>query len=218
MSGQAASVGRLHVLTDVTLQDRFDHPELARLAALGGADTVQYRDKRRLDEAVRLHEARRLEQVLRPHGVTLIVNDHVAVAAAIRGAGVHLGANDADPAAARRELGPAALIGATANDRGTALRVANAPVDYLGVGPVFGTRSKRDPAPALGLEGLREIVAAVGLPVVAIGSITADRVAEVLETGAWGVAVLSAFVGAADPAEAVRALREAVDACCGAAS
>jgi len=211
------TVGRLHVLTDVTLQGRYDHVELARLALAGGADVLQYRDKRTLARSERLRTARDLNELAIARGARLIVNDHVDVAAEVGAAGVHLGPSDADLATARLRLGGTPLIGATANDLAGARSVATAPIDYLGVGPVFGTRSKRDPAPALGLDGLREIVEAVALPVIAIGSISADRLAAVLATGAHGVAVLSAFVHAPDPASAVRELRLALDACCGAA-
>jgi thiamine-phosphate diphosphorylase len=92
-----------------------------------------------------------------------------------------------------------------------AIRVAGTDVDYLGVGPVFGTRSKANPAPALGLGTLSAIVRAVGKPVVAIGSITPDRVASVLDSGAHGVAVLSAVVCHADPGRATREFRQAID-------
>ena len=112
----------------------------------------------------------------------------VALAAGVRA--VHLGRDDLDVQTARAILGADALIGGTANSLAEALRVAATDVDYLGVGPVFGTRSKANPAPPLGLEGFRAIVEAARKPVIAIGSVTADRVRSVLDAGAYGVAVL----------------------------
>lgn len=204
-------VGRLHVLTDETVQERFDHVQLARLAAEGGAEVVQLREKRPrgVEELVAIAE--RMLEALEPFGAMLIVDDHVEVALRARAHGVHLGREDVSATVARERLGDGFVIGATANDEQVALRVAAGPVDYLGVGPVFGTRSKERPAPALGIARLGAIARAVDRPVIAIGNITAERVAEVLAAGAHGVAVLSAVVGAADPRAATSALRRALD-------
>jgi thiamine-phosphate pyrophosphorylase len=201
--------GRLHVLTDMTLQGRFDHVELARLAALGGADAIQYRDKRDVVSSERVRTARALRDV--SARAALIVNDHVDVALAVGADGVHLGRNDAPVDVARATLGEGAWIGATANSLEEALRIDGAAVDYLGVGPVFGTGSKSNPAPALGLERLRRIVRAVRVPVIAIGNITEDRVAAVLQSGAHGIAVLSAVACAEDPQAATWSFRQAID-------
>jgi thiamine-phosphate pyrophosphorylase len=152
-----------------------------------------------------------MREDLAGRGVRLIVNDRVDVAAAAAADGVHLGARDLDPEAARPLLGPCALIGATANDFERARVAMRGPIDYLGVGPVFGTESKQDPAPILGVDGLRRIVAAVEVPVVAIGNITPERVAEVLSTGAHGVAVLSDVSCAADPVARVAAFVAAIE-------
>jgi thiamine-phosphate pyrophosphorylase len=206
----AATPGRLHVITDETVQSSFSHAELAVLAADGGADTVQFREKRAWSTVELVRVARLIRERLAGRGVRLIVNDRVDVAAAAAADGVHLGPTDLDPLSARRLLGPRALIGATANDLARAGVAARGPVAYLGVGPVFGTGSKRDPAPTLGVDGLRRIVAAVEVPVVAIGNITPERVAEVLSTGAHGVAVLSDVSCAADPAARVAVFAAAI--------
>jgi thiamine-phosphate pyrophosphorylase len=205
-------VGRLHVVTDETLQDRFTHAELARLAAAGGADVVQFREKRPWTTRALVETGRAMVAALAGTPARLVVDDRVDVAAALGVGAVHLGRHDLDVATARRLLGRDALIGGTANDLEEARRVAETDVDYLGVGPVFGTRSKAVPAPTLGLDGLAAIVRAVRRPVVAIGSITADRVADVLATGAHGVAVLSAVVCQAAPSGATRDFRRAIDA------
>jgi thiamine-phosphate pyrophosphorylase len=199
------------VITDETMQSRLSHLEIALLAADGGASTVQFREKREWPTAELVRVTRLMRERLAPRGVRLIVNDRVDVAAAGEADGVHLGPGDLDPEWARRLLGPDALIGATVNDLDRARVAAREPVGYLGVGPVFGTASKRDPAPALGVERLRRIVAAVELPVVAIGNITPERVAEVLATGAHGVAVLSNVLQAADPVARVAAFVAAIE-------
>ena len=202
--------GRLHVITDETVQDRFTHVELGALAAEGGADVVQLREKRVKGLNAQVRVACALRERLQGRGARLVVNDRVDVALASGAGGVHLGPRDEDPAQARRILGAQALIGVTANDRAMAVRWAEAPADYLGVGPVFGTSSKRNPAPALGLAELRAIVALARQPVIAIGNITPERVAEVLATGAWGVAVLSDVACAADPAQRTATFADAI--------
>jgi thiamine-phosphate pyrophosphorylase len=199
------------VITDETVQSRFSHAELAVLAADGGADTVQFREKRNWPAAELVRVARLMHESLTLRGVRLIVNDHVDVAAAAAADGVHLGPRDLDPKSARRVLGPRALIGATANNLEQARVAVRGPIGYLGVGPVFGTESKQDPAPTLGVDGLRRIVAAVEVPVVAIGNITPARVAEVLSSGAHGVAVLSDVACAADPVARVEAFVAAIE-------
>lgn len=200
-----------HVITDATLQSRFSHVEIAAAAAIGGATAVQFREKRDWETSALVDVA---TAIVRAAGdtATVIVNDRVDVAMAAGVRAVHLGPDDVDPATARRLLGPGACVGGTANDLAAARRVAASGVDYLGVGPVFGTRSKANPAPELGLDGLAAIVRAVDVPVIAIGSIDAARVGDVLATGAHGIAVLSAVACADDPAAAAATIRDAIDA------
>ena len=203
-------IGRLHVITDMALQTRWTHVEVARQAIAGGADVVQFREKRPRTTAELVHEARAVREVVQEVG-QLIINDRVDVAIAVHAHGVHLGSGDLEIEVARRVL-PHGLIGGTANGLVEARWRAQQPLDYLGVGPVFGTRSKTNPAPTLGLEGLVAIVRAVACPVIAIGNITPERVAAVLDTGAHGVAVLSGVVGSDDPAAAVARYRAALNA------
>jgi len=202
-------VGRLHVITDETVQHRFRHEELAAAAVAGGADIVQYREKRPLPDEQRLATARRVVAAAGP--AHCVVNDDVDIARQAGAWGVHLGPADVSPLEARARWPEACCVGATANDLTRALRIVAGEVDYLGVGPVFPTASKARPAPVLGLSGLAEIAAAVERPVIAIGGIDEDNVAAVLATGVWGIAVLSAVVTRADPRAAVGRLRERVD-------
>jgi thiamine-phosphate diphosphorylase len=195
--------GCLHVLT---------HPGdgLAQVAAEEGAEIVQVRDKGASTTARRVALVREAIAVARPLGVRVLVNDRVDVAVEAGADGVHLGRQDTAPEVARRLLGEDALIGGTANSLEEALAWVGRPVDYLGVGPVFGTWTKENPAPPLGLPALAAIVRAVDIPVIAIGNVTAERAEDVLAAGALGVAVASAVASAADPRAAVRALRTAL--------
>jgi thiamine-phosphate pyrophosphorylase len=206
-------VPRLHVLTDRARGH--DPVALADAAVTGGADLVQLRDKTASDAEVRAW-AEAIGARCAGTGTRAVVNDRVDVAVAV-GLGAHVGHGDLDPWAARARLGPEALLGATANDLGELAALADAPIDYVGVGPVFGTVNKRDPAPTLGLDGLRAMVRASRVPVIAIGGVSADRVASVLAAGAWGVAVLGAVTAApVPPVEAVAGLARALHAVLGA--
>lgn len=205
-----AILGRLHVITDEVLQTRYSHAEIAALVARGGADTVQYREKRPRLTRELIADAAAVVKACAANGASCIVDDRTDVAAAVGAHGIHLGRDDLPPPVARRLLGPDALIGGTANSIAEARKVWQLPIDYLGVGPVYGTQSKANPAPVLGIEQLRTIVAECPVPVIAIGSITAERVPEVLDTGAYGVAVISAITCASDPEVAAREFAEVI--------
>ena len=198
---------RLYVITCRDPASGRGHLDVAAAALQGGAQAVQLRDKempaRELFElATRIREmiAERAPKTL------LVVNDRVDVARAARADGVHLGREDLTCEAAREMLGPQAVIGLSATSLEEAEEAEAAGADYLGVGPVFPTPSKADAAPAMGLEGLAGIRAAVRAPLVAIGGIGEDDVRAVMRAGADGVAVISAVAGAPDMAEAVRRL------------
>ena len=206
----ADRIGRVHVLTDECIQSRYSHSELAVLAARGGAHRVQYREKRLISREICTMTLVEIQRSLSGYDTRLIVDDRVQEAFDARAFGVHLGPDDMPASEARKLLGPDAVIGVTANNLEAAQSLADEPVDYLGVGPVFRTGSKENPAPPLGLTGLRRIASAVTLPIVAIGGIHAGNAAAVLAAGAFGVAVLSAVACAADPENATRAIVEAV--------
>lgn len=195
-------LGRLHVITDTVLQTRWIHAEIARLALEGGADTVQYREKRPLLTRELVADAAAVVDACRAARALAIIDDRADVAVAVDAGGIHLGRHDLPVDVARRILGDGVIIGGTANSLEEARAAWRKPIDYLGVGPVFGTSSKANPAPVLGLLTLAAIVAECPVPVIAIGNITPDRVTEVLGTGAHGIAILSGVTCAADPAAA----------------
>lgn len=198
---------RLYVITDRTLGG---HEDITRAALAGGATVVQLRDKQASSR--RLYEiALRLRHLLADANIALIVNDRVDIALAADTHGVHAGPDDLPVAAARRILGSARVVGASAGTISEAVEAERAGSDYLGVGPVFPTGTKPDAGAPIGLEGLRRIASSVTIPVVGIGGITADNAGKVIEAGAAGVAVISAVAAADDRVRAVRAIRRAVD-------
>lgn len=207
----ATTIPRLQVITDEVLQTRYSHGDLARLALAGGADAVQYREKRPLTTRALIQVASAMLDACRAAGACLIVDDRADVARSVGADAVHLGAHDLDVPTARAILGPEAIIGGTANSYEEARTVWDSGVDYLGVGPIYGTQSKANPAPVMGLHVLARICADSPVPVVAIGSITAERIPEVIAAGAHGVAVLSAVLLADDPQAATQRCRDALD-------
>jgi thiamine-phosphate pyrophosphorylase len=178
--------------------------ELVMAAVAGGVDAVYLRD---VDlPLAELGELVRDLQEGIDEATVLLINGEPDAAAL--GTGLHLRQRDMDPGLARARLGPAALIGRSVHSVEEAAAAHGA--DYVLAGHVYPTPSKPGRTP-LGLAGLAEIVAAAPCPVIAIGGITAERVAEVIRTGAAGVAVIGAIAAAADPRAAAATLRRALD-------
>ena len=209
-------LGRLHIITDAVLQTRRTHAEIARLALEGGADTIQYREKRALGTRELMADGTAVLAVCRLAGVLAIIDDRADVALAVGARGLHLGRHDLPVNVARQIMSVDAIIGGTANSLEEARIVWRTAIDYIGVGPIFGTASKANPAPTMGLATLAAIVAECPVPVIAIGNISPDRVADVLATGAFGIAVLSGVTCAEDPRAAAEAYARAIAASVGA--
>ncbi len=182
--------------------------EQAEAALRGGATCLQLREKE-LDRAAFLREAVALKPVCARYGVPLIVNDDVELALESGADGVHVGQDDADAAETRRRIGPDRLLGVSAHTVEEALRAERAGADYLGVGAVFSTDTKRD-AGVVRYETIRAICGAVSIPVVAIGGVKRENLGALAGSGVDGVAVVSAIFAAPDAEEAARTLRAAV--------
>ena len=146
-----------------------------------------------------MRQATRLVEILRARRIPLIINDRADIARAAGAEGVHLGRSDLPIEAARVVMGTGRIIGVSVRLMSEALSAERAGADYLGVGPVFATRSKDDAGEPLGLSGLSRVSRAVCLPILAIGGIDAANAASVIGRGADGVAVISAIASAEDP-------------------
>ncbi len=177
-------------------------PDVSRVEAAlasGALCALQYRAKD-ADAPRRLREARHLSRLCRAHGVPLIVNDDVELTLAVDAAGVHLGRDDGDLAAARARL-PGRLLGASCYDRPElARRAAAAGADYVAFGSVFDSPTK----PAAVRAPLALFALDVGVPKVAIGGITLDNAPRVLAAGADCLAVITDLFDAADVAARAR--------------
>ena len=203
-------IGRFHVLTDIYLQNRYSHVELTSMALAGGADTIQFRSKSGSTREL-IEIAIQMKTLCRKAGVPLIINDRVDIALAAGADGVHLGQDDFPIPLARKLLGPDAIIGGSAGDMEEAQKCLADGADYIGSGPVYGTVSKSDAGPATGVENIRIIAGQIPLPVIAIGGVTADNVKELIDAGAYGVAVISAVCLNDDPEGAARRFRTELD-------
>jgi thiamine-phosphate diphosphorylase len=203
---------RLHlcVITDPALAGR-DHLAIATAALSGGADMIQLRDKSG-DLRALLPQARAIRALCRAHGAIFIVNDRLDLALAVAADGAHVGQEDLPPQAARRLLGPGRILGVSTHDREQAEAARAAGADYIGFGPMFPTGTKDTGYSPRGLAGLREVRAAVPLPILAIGGISLETAADVIAAGAAAPAVISAVAAAPDIAAAAAAFRARVAA------
>ncbi|WP_292365655.1 MULTISPECIES: thiamine phosphate synthase [unclassified Methanoculleus] len=201
----------LYVITDETIGRGLSHAELARRAVAGGADAIQLRDKT-LSGRDLLRAASAVREITQDAGALFIVNDRLDVALASGADGVHLGASDLPVAEVRRLTPPGFVIGASVGSVAAAVRAAAEGADYVALSPTFSTASKGDAGPGHGLAVLSAVRAAVSLPLVAIGGITAGNVSGVIAAGADGVAVISAVVGEDDVTAAARDLRSRIAA------
>ena len=203
----------MYLVTDTALCGQVGVPATVGAAVAAGVTAVQLRDRTATDdEFVALGRA--VRAVLAGTGVRLLVNDRVHLVDAIGADGAHVGQLDLDVRAARAVLGSTAYLGLSVQNPShvaAARAFGLQDIDYLGVGPVWRSSSKPDQAPPGGLGRLRLIGALSPWPCVAIGGITADRVRRIRDSGAVGVAVISAICGQPDIGAATASLRRSWD-------
>lgn len=198
----------LYAIADTATIGAPDFADAVAAALDGGAAMVQYRDKG--DAAARRRqEAATMVRLCRERGALAIVNDDADLALAVDAHGVHLGRDDADPAAVRAGLGADAVIGVSCyDDIGRARRAAAAGADYIAFGSVYPSPTKPDAVHAP-LALLGDARAQLGLPVCAIGGITAERAPEVIAAGADLLAIIDDLFTCADITARARRYAEA---------
>ena len=187
----------LYVITMEVLTVGRSHLDVAKAALEGGAGVIQFREKTKTTSEM-YQVASNLKILANEYGIPLLVDDRLDIALAVDAKGVHLGRHDMPLPIARKILGPDRVIGASARNVQEAIKAEREGANYLGVGPIYLTPSKTDAGEPIGWRILEEIKKVVKIPIVAIGGITTEKVKEVLEAGADGVAVISAVAGAAD--------------------
>ena len=199
---------RLYVVLDRVATRGRSLDDLLAAVIDGGCRMVQLRDKE-LPSGRLLPIAERLLARARRAGVTFVVNDRVDLAVSIGADGVHLGQDDLPARLARPLLRTGMILGISTHDVAQARAARDAGADYVAVGAMFASTTKPD-FQLVGPDLVRKLRPDLGVPLVGIGGITHENVAEVIRAGADGVAVISAVCGAADPAAATRRLLEII--------
>ena len=180
--------------------------EVVSAAVAAGCDAVQLREKDRPDGAL-LELARRLREVTARRGALFFVNDRPDIAALAGADGVHCGQDDLPAEQARRLLPSGALVGISTHSTAQALAAQTAGADYLGVGPVFATRTKERLDPLLGADGLAAILEQVHVPAFAVGGIGPETLPGLRAIGVERVALSSALLASDDVSATVRSVR-----------
>ncbi|MBQ7230699.1 MAG: thiamine phosphate synthase [Oscillospiraceae bacterium] len=195
----------LYAVTDQSwLKEGERLPAVCEAVLASGATFLQIREKD-LEPGAFETEAARLKALCKRYGVPFVVNDSVEIALAIDADGVHVGQSDIRGRDIRSLMGPDKILGISAGTVEEAVAAEHAGADYIGVGAVFGTSTKKN-ARNLTVSKLREITEAVSIPVVAIGGINKNNLMELAGSGVDGVAVVSAIFAAEDPGRATAEL------------
>ncbi len=198
-----------YIITNADVVPGRDHIEGAREALAGGADVIQFREKK-MDTGDMIRVCAIIQDLCRHHGATFIVNDRVDVALAMDADGVHVGQKDMPAAIARRLIGPHKILGVSAGDAKQAKKAEMDGADYVGTGMVFPAGLKKDIGVLRGVAALREVSQAVQIPVVAIGGIDHGNAASCIDAGAAGCAVITAVIGAPNVRQAVSDLAQII--------
>lgn len=182
----------------------YDPARAAEEWIAGGVEILQFRHKGFLTREI-WATLERISELCSKSRVTFVVNDRADLAALLSAA-LHLGQDDLPPKAARRITGPGAMVGFSTHNEAQLRAAVEEPADYLAIGPIFGTTSKENPDPPVGLAELRRLRPLTNRPLVAIGGITRGNARAVLDAGADSVAVISdLFPSDSDTAGALRA-------------
>lgn len=199
----------LYAVTDRTWLGEDTLERRVAEALEGGVTFLQLREKHLTGEELR-REARAIQALCAARGVPFVINDDVDLALELDADGVHVGQEDMEAGQVRAKLGPDKLIGVSAHTVEEALLAQSRGADYLGVGAVFPTGTKRD-AGAMTFDTLRAICDAVTIPVVAIGGISGDNVDRLRGSGIAGAAVVSAIFARPDARQAAADLRKKLE-------
>jgi thiamine-phosphate pyrophosphorylase len=197
----------VYPITDKILAKRTSHYSILKELVRGGARMVQIRDKSTPTPEL-FQDLKRCVEFASKKNVILILNDRCDLVLCSGASGVHLGCNDLPPEAARSLLGRSRIIGFSTHSLQEVRRASLLPIQYIGFGPVFKTKTKENAHPVVGLQKLRKACTESAVPVVAIGGIGLTQVVKVLEAGASSVAVISDLMTAPDIA---RRMQEFLD-------
>lgn len=204
----------VYLVTDRDILNGRDLYKAVEDSILGGTTVVQLREKYISNEEF-LEIAQNLKKITDKYNIPLIINDNIEVAKLVDATGVHIGQKDEELKKAREILGPNKIIGVSVGNIEEALKAQKDGADYLGIGAIFYTGSKKDINEPLGLEKLKDIVERINIPNVAIGGIHLDNIISVMKTGTDGVAVISEILGKENIKEATENLKKYVNSSLG---
>lgn len=185
--------GRIQFITDK--KENLSLEKQTEFVCRGGIKWIQFRMKNSSPEE-KLIEGEKLARICKKYNATFIINDDVELAIKLNADGVHLGLSDMDPLEARKLLGEKAIIGATCNTFEDICLRHKQKVDYIGLGPLRYTTTKKNLSPVIGIDGYKEIIQkckdkGINIPIVAIGGIRTDDFRNIQETGVYGIAISS---------------------------
>ncbi|ADK16352.1 MULTISPECIES: thiamine phosphate synthase [Clostridium] len=195
----------LYLVTDRSFLKDKSLQQAVEESILGGVTLVQLREK---DASTReFYEiAKEVKKVTDHYKVPFLINDRLDIAQAVDADGVHLGQSDMPINTARKILGKDKIIGISAGNVDEALEAEKNGADYIGIGTIFFTGTKKDIDTPIGIEGLRKIYSSINIPAVAIGGVNETNFKEVFSTGVDGISVISAILGKSDITAASKAL------------
>ncbi len=195
---------KFYAITDAQISG-LSHVEQVKRLADGGARLIQLREKQSSPREF-FNQAEESVAEARKRGLRIIINDRADIALAVGADGIHLGQDDLPAENVRQMLGELTIIGLSTHNSEQAKRATQLPIDYLAIGPIYPTSTKKDPDPPIGVDGLRKVREVVGdIPLVAIGGISLETAAEVLAAGADMVAVIGAVLSNPATIESVTA-------------
>ena len=196
---------RLYGIVDLGYVTAANVESMTDQLCLGGVDVLQLRAKKLAPQEIE-RLARLMLPITRSHGVPLVINDHLDIAAAIGSEGVHVGQDDDAVAKARAVVGPVCFVGKSTHSLAQAIAAQAEGADYIGFGPLYATGTKPDYVP-IGLNDITEVHRRVTLPIFCIGGVNAGRLDEIISAGARRVVVVSAFLLAANVSDEVQRLK-----------
>ncbi len=198
----------LYFITDSRLT-RKTILEDVKSAIRAGVKIIQYREKK-LDTRDMVKEAEDIGKLCRKNGVLFIINDRVDIALAVNADGVHLGDTDMHYSMARKILGRKKIIGLTIHGVDEAIKAERIGADYVGVSPIFKTKTKIDAGKPAGLDLIKNVRRAIKIPLVAIGGINENNLKDVIKAGAESVSAISAIVARDDVEKECKKFREVI--------
>ncbi len=197
MSQKDILKGKLYCLTAEKFSHGRNNLEVVRQMLAAGVKIIQYREKEK-EMGKKYEECLKLRAMTKEADATFIINDDVDLALAVEADGVHIGQKDLPVKVVRNLLKPEMIIGLSTHSPDQAQAAVKAGADYIGVGPIFATNTKKDVCAPVGLEYLSYVVNNLEIPHVAIGGIKEHNVEQVIKVGAETVAMVTEIVGAED--------------------